>query len=48
MLVPLEHVIALSAVVFGIGVVGGVTRRYLIVILMSIVFALLPIAENQQ
>jgi len=36
MLVPLEHVIALSAVIFGIGVVGAVTRRNVIVILMSI------------
>jgi NADH-quinone oxidoreductase subunit K len=36
MLVPLEHVIALSAVIFGIGVIGAVTRRNLIVILMSI------------
>jgi NADH-quinone oxidoreductase subunit K len=36
MLVPLEHVLALSAVIFGIGVVGAVTRRNVIVILMSI------------
>ena len=36
MLVPLEHVIALSAVIFAIGVIGAVTRRNLIVILMSI------------
>ena len=36
MLVPLEHVIALSAVIFGIGVIGAVTRRNVIVILMSI------------
>ncbi|HME68572.1 MAG TPA: NADH-quinone oxidoreductase subunit NuoK [Myxococcota bacterium] len=36
MLVPLEQVIALSAVIFGIGVIGAVTRRNLIVILMSI------------
>jgi NADH-quinone oxidoreductase subunit K len=36
MLVPLEHVIALSAVLFGIGVIGAVTRRNVIVILMSI------------
>ena len=36
MLVPLEHVIGLSALIFSIGVMGAVTRRNLIVILMSI------------
>jgi len=36
MVVPLEHVIGLSAVLFAIGAVGAVTRRNLIVILMSI------------
>jgi len=36
MLVPLEHVVGLSALIFGIGVIGAVTRRNLIVILMSI------------
>ena len=35
-MVPLEHVIGLSAVLFMIGVLGVVTRRNLIVILMSI------------
>ena len=34
--VPLEHVIALSALLFAIGVVGAVSRRNLIVILMSV------------
>ena len=34
--VPLEHVIALSAVLFAIGTVGALTRRNLVVILMSI------------
>jgi len=34
--VPLDHVIALSTVLFTIGVVGVATRRNLIVILMSI------------
>ena len=35
-MIPLDHVIGLSAVLFAIGVVGVVTRRNLIVILMSI------------
>jgi NADH-quinone oxidoreductase subunit K len=35
-MVPLEHVIGLSAILFVIGVIGAVTRRNLIVILMSI------------
>jgi NADH-quinone oxidoreductase subunit K len=35
-MIPLEHVIGLSALLFAIGVVGVVTRRNLIVILMSI------------
>ena len=34
--VPLEHVIALSAILFAIGTVGALSRRNLIVILMSI------------
>lgn len=34
--VPLEHVIGLSAILFAIGTVGALTRRNLIVILMSI------------
>jgi NADH-quinone oxidoreductase subunit K len=34
--IPLEQVIGLSAVLFAIGVVGAVTRRNLIVVLMSI------------
>ena len=35
-MVPIEHVIALSAILFTIGVVGVATRRNLIIILMSI------------
>ena len=35
-MVPLEHVIGLSAILFVIGAVGAITRRNLIVILMSI------------
>ncbi len=35
-MVPLDHVIALSAALFAIGVVGVLTRRNLIVMLMSI------------
>jgi NADH-quinone oxidoreductase subunit K len=35
-MIPIDHVIALSAILFMIGVVGVVTRRNLIVILMSI------------
>jgi NADH-quinone oxidoreductase subunit K len=34
--VPLEHVIGLSAILFAIGTVGALTRRNLVVILMSI------------
>ena len=34
--VPLEHVIGLSAILFAIGTIGALTRRNLIVILMSI------------
>jgi len=34
--IPLEHVIGLSALLFAIGMVGALTRRNLIVILMSI------------
>ena len=34
--VPIEHAVALSAVLFAIGAVGALTRRNLIVILMSI------------
>jgi NADH:ubiquinone oxidoreductase subunit K len=33
---PIEHVVGLSAVLFTIGVVGALTRRNLIAILMSI------------
>lgn len=36
MVVPLEHVIGLSAILFTIGTVGALTRRNLVVILMSI------------
>ena len=35
-MIPLEHVIGLSAILFVIGVLGVATRRNLIVILMSI------------
>jgi NADH-quinone oxidoreductase subunit K len=35
-MVPLEHVIGLSAILFAIGTIGALTRRNLIVILMSI------------
>jgi NADH-quinone oxidoreductase subunit K len=35
-MIPLEHVIGLSAILFMLGVIGVVTRRNLIVILMSI------------
>ena len=35
-MIPLDHVIGLSAILFTIGVIGVVTRRNLIVILMSI------------
>ena len=34
--VPLEHVIGLSAILFAIGTIGALTRRNLVVILMSI------------
>ena len=36
MSIPIEHVIALSAMLFVIGIVGALTRRNVIVILMSI------------
>jgi len=35
-MVPLDHVIGLSAILFTIGVIGVLTRRNLIVMLMSI------------
>ena len=35
-MVPLEHVIGLSAILFTIGVIGVATRRNLIIVLMSI------------
>ena len=35
-MIPLEHVIGLSAILFTIGTLGALTRRNLIVILMSI------------
>jgi NADH-quinone oxidoreductase subunit K len=35
-MVPLDHVIGLSALLFVIGMIGVVTRRNLIVVLMSI------------
>jgi NADH-quinone oxidoreductase subunit K len=36
MVVPLEHVIGLSAILFAIGTIGALTRRNLVVILMSV------------
>lgn len=36
MVVPIEHVIGLSAILFTIGTVGALTRRNLVVILMCI------------
>jgi NADH-quinone oxidoreductase subunit K len=36
MAVPLEHVIGLSAILFAIGTAGALSRRNLVVILMSI------------
>ena len=35
-MIPLEHVIGLSAILFTIGVVGALVRRNIIVVLMSI------------
>ena len=35
-MIPLEHVIGLSAILFGLGVVGVLLRRNVIVVLMSI------------
>jgi NADH-quinone oxidoreductase subunit K len=35
-MVPIDHVIGLSAILFAIGVIGVATRRNIIVILMSI------------
>ena len=35
-MVPIDHVIGLSAILFGLGAIGVMTRRNLIVILMSI------------
>jgi NADH-quinone oxidoreductase subunit K len=35
-MIPLEHVLDLSAILFVIGTIGALTRRNLIVILMSI------------
>jgi NADH-quinone oxidoreductase subunit K len=35
-MIPLDHVIGLSAILFVIGVIGVATRRNLIVVLMSI------------
>jgi len=34
--IPLDHVIGLSAILFMLGVIGALTRRNLIVVLMSI------------
>ena len=36
MSIPMDHVLALSGILFTVGLVGAVTRRNLIVILMSI------------
>ncbi|MEM7409515.1 MAG: NADH-quinone oxidoreductase subunit NuoK [Myxococcota bacterium] len=35
-MVPIEHVVGLSAILFAIGVVGALTRRNVVVVLMSI------------
>jgi NADH-quinone oxidoreductase subunit K len=35
-MIPIGHVVALSAILFTIGVVGALTRRNVIVVLMSI------------
>jgi len=35
-MVPIEHAIALSGILFAIGTIGALTRRNLIVVLMSI------------
>lgn len=35
-MIPVEHVIGLSAILFTLGVIGALTRRNLIAILMSI------------
>jgi NADH-quinone oxidoreductase subunit K len=35
-MVPIEHAVALSGILFAIGTVGAITRRNLIVVLMSI------------
>ena len=35
-MIPLDHVIGLSAILFMFGVIGALTRRNLIVVLMSI------------
>lgn len=35
-MIPLDHVIGLSAILFMLGVIGALTRRNLIVVLMSI------------
>ena len=36
MTIPIEHVLVLSAALFGVGIVGVLTRRNVIVILMSV------------
>ena len=45
-MVPFEHVIGLSALLFTIGVIGVATRRNLIVMLMSIELMLLAVNIN--
>ncbi len=35
-MIPIEHVIGLSVILFAIGIIGALTRRNIIVIMMSI------------
>ena len=44
--VPTEHLLALAAILFAIGVAGFLTRRNLIVVLMSIELMLLAVNLN--
>ena len=45
-MIPLEHVIGLSAILFMIGVVGVAIRRNVIVVMMSIELMLLAVNIN--
>ena len=45
-MIPLDHVIGLSAILFMLGVIGALTRRNLIVVLMSIELMLLSVNIN--